>query len=261
VLGLRRWRALSPALAVEVRDGPSWMYPWPLAKEPLPLVSDELPEIHATRLEMLEPLARPLVQRARVLDIACHEGWFAHRMVDWGAREVIGVDVREINIRRADLLRRHFGIAERRLRFIQANVYDLTPEALGRFDVVLMLGLIYHLENPIGAIRVARALTSNVCFLESQLTQQVEPIRFGWGVAGSFEEEAASWAARFESPEEQEHQPLAAHGGVISLIPNAAAVEQGMAVAGFRDVRRLSATAGHNVQYVEGDRGVFVGRA
>ena len=35
------------------------------------------------------------------------------------------------------------------LSFQQGDIHDLDPEALGQFDVVLMLGLLYHLENPI----------------------------------------------------------------------------------------------------------------
>ena len=32
-----------------------------------------------------------------------------------------------------------------------------------------MLGLIYHLENPVGALRVAHALTRRICLVETQI--------------------------------------------------------------------------------------------
>ena len=37
-----------------------------------------------------------------------------------------------------------------------SNRQDVTTEGI---DIVLVLGLIYHLEDPIGALRLARALT------------------------------------------------------------------------------------------------------
>jgi SAM-dependent methyltransferase len=237
------------------------MYPWALAPGvQTPLVGAGLPAVHRTRRELIEPLARAALKRGgRALDIACHEGWFAHRLLEWGAQEVVAVDIRDVNVRRARLLRDHFRLPADRVRIEQGDVYDLRPDDLGQFDVVLMLGLIYHLENPIGAIRTARALTRGTILLETQLTRQEEPIRTGWGIPDEFTDEPASWAARFEAPEEQDTQPLAAFGGVISLIPNAAAVSQAMTVAGFTGVERLAAKAGHDPQYLAGDRGVFAG--
>lgn len=242
------------------------MYPWELTPGvTTPLVGPGLPAVHATRRRMIEPVVRAALERAgpgaRAIDIACHEGWFGHRLLEWGAAEVVAVDIREVNVRRARLLRDHYGIPADRLHIEQGDVYDLGPDALGEFDVVLMLGLIYHLENPIGAIRAARSLTRGVCVLETQLTRQEEPIRTGWGIPDEFTDEPASWAARFEAPEEQDTQPLAAFGGVISLIPNRAAAEQAMTVAGFSDVEALVAGAGDDPQYLSGDRGVFAGRA
>ena len=107
---------------------------------------------------MIEPVVRDALAaagpQASVLDLGCNEGWFAHRALEWGAARVVGLDVREANVRRASLIREHFGIDRERLRFEQANVLELDPAQLGTFDVVLVLGLIYHLENPVGALRI-----------------------------------------------------------------------------------------------------------
>ena len=254
---------IGPDLQAELDSGLGFMYPWRLTDAvTAPLIGPTLPSVHNTRAELIEPAVRAALEAAdpdaRAIDIGCHEGWFAHRLLEWGAREVIGIDVREVNIRRAELIRDHLGVPADRLRFAQASVYDLESE--GKFDVVLMLGLIYHLENPIGAIRVARKLTRRVCAIESQLTRQTTPIRTGWGIPGEYTEEPASWVARHEAPEEQEAQPLAAYGGVISLIPNKAAVLQAMSVAGFTDVTVPAAREHHDSQYRLGDRVVALGR-
>lgn len=141
-------------------------------------------------------------------------------------------------------------------------MHELDPKRLGRFDVVLMLG-IYHLEDPIGALRVTRALTDGVVVVESQLTSSNDPMQVGWGKAGVFKEVDAHWAAVLEpAPEQREDgNPLASYGGVISLVPNRAALLQAVEVAGYREPRMLDAPAHLDPHYVEGHRGIAFARA
>jgi tRNA (mo5U34)-methyltransferase len=55
------------------------------------------------------------------------------------------------------------------IKLLLSDVHALNANALGTFEVVLCLGLIYHLENPIGALRKAHALCKNVCIIETQI--------------------------------------------------------------------------------------------
>ena len=122
--------------------------------------------------------------------------------------------------------------------------------------VVLCLGLIYHLENPVGAIRIARALTSGVCVIESQLTRQTESIVHGNGQSDQYEESAASFAALVET--DYESNMLASAGGVMSLVPNRVALSQAVEAAGFEDMELAQPAVAHNRQYVLGDRAVLL---
>jgi hypothetical protein len=256
---------MSPALAAEVSQPPNWMYEWDLGRGiSTPLAQNELGSIHVTRLDLLAPAVQDAIAAAgdgaTVIDLACNEGWFSHRMLDWGADRVLGVDIRAQMIRRAELVRDHLGVPAERLEFRHADVFDLRPSDLGRYDVVLCLGLVYHLENPVGALRIARALTSRLCAIESQLTRQSDPIVHGWGTTDAFEEAAASFAVRLE--EDQEANMLASSGGVVSLVPNRAALALSARAAGFGEVEFLDVdpASGHNRQYVTGDRAVMLAR-
>jgi tRNA (mo5U34)-methyltransferase len=224
--------------------------------------SEELLEVHRTRAAVAEPVAREALAaagaHASAIDLACSEGWFSHRMLEWGAQTVTGVDIRPENIHRATLVRDRLGIDPERFALRTSDVFDLDPVQLGTFDVVLCFGLIYHLEDPIGALRITRALTRGVCIVESQLTEQVEPIRHGWGTAGQFMEQPASWAAYYEPAQLQESHPVAAHGGVVSFIPNRVALLEAMTAAGFSRVQPLVPATG-NPQYVDGNRLVVAG--
>ena len=262
----RRRPRPSPELAGELRSDQPWMYPWEIGGEAPRLASPELPSVHATRSELIEPVVRQALANASrgatVLDLGCNEGWFAHRALEWGAARVVGVDVRETNIRRAELVREHFDIAPERLSFTRADVFELDPAELGVFDVVLVLGLVYHLENPIGALRAARALTRGTVLVESQLTAHEAPIQVGWGETGVFRPAAGHWAAILEpaADQAQDGNTLASFGGVLSLVPNRAALLEALEVVGYRDARMLDVPPHLNPQYVQGDRGIAVGR-
>ena len=167
---------LDPALSREIEQPPAWMYAWQLADDVItPVLDPELPYVHRTRLELIEEPVRAVLSavgpNARVLDLACNEGWFSHRMLEWGASYVLGVDIRPRLIRRATMLREHFRIPADRMELRCADVFDLNVSELGTFDVVLCLGLIYHLENPVGAMRIARGLTRGICAIESPADQ------------------------------------------------------------------------------------------
>lgn len=254
---------LSAELAREVSEQPAWMFPWKLAPDVgVPLIGENLPPVHQTRLELLErPVSEALAAAgpdATALDLACCEGWFAHRLLEWGAERVVGVDIREVNVRRAKLVRDHFGIPPERLEFRQADVFEVDLEELGRFDVVLVLGLVYHLEDPVGALRRARALTRGVCAVESQLTRQDAPVVHGNGSGDVLLTAPASFAATVE--DDAEHNQLASAPGILSLIPNRAALEAMVRVAGFDRVDFVAAAPHHDRQYVRGDRAVVVAR-
>ncbi|MDQ1456857.1 MAG: tRNA (mo5U34)-methyltransferase, partial [Actinomycetota bacterium] len=204
--------------------GLPWIYPWRLRDgNEVRVANSELPSIHRTRAELIEPRVRAALAvagpDATALDLACNEGWFSHRLLDWGASRVVGVDIRPKNLQRAAVMRDYFDIPPDRLELRQADVFEIEAAELGTYDVVLLLGLIYHVENPMGVIRLARACTKSLCVIESQLTQQTQPIIHGLGQTGEFHESHGSFAVQLERGD----NALASTGRVLSLIPNRAA--------------------------------------
>jgi tRNA (mo5U34)-methyltransferase len=257
-----RGAGLEPELRDEIENGPTWSYPWRLAPGlATPVHRPWLTDLTDTASRMIEPHARQALAAAgdgaTALDIACNEGLISHRLLDWGATRVLGVDSRELNIRRARLIRDQLGISAERLDFDQRDLFDLDPAALGQFDVVAMLGIVYHLENPVGAVRLARALTTGVCLIESQVIDSGEPIE--WTTP---EEEPRSAAASFalyrEPDEETKLSPLAAMPGVVSLIPNRAALVEMTAAAGFGSVEMVDPPADAHPEHLSGKRAVVV---
>ncbi len=83
-----------------------------------------------------------------VLDIGCNAGFYSLQMKARGAARVLGVDSDERYLEQARLAAEVNG-ADIEFRFL--DVYDLA--ALGeRFDVVLFMGVLYHLRHPLLAL-------------------------------------------------------------------------------------------------------------
>jgi FkbM family methyltransferase len=102
---------------------------------------------------------KPRLNLANALDAGCGVGFFAQALVDCGLY-VRGFDGRLENVVEA---RRRFP----RIPFGQGDIEDPDIARLGTFDLVLCFGLLYHLENPMLAIRHLRALTGKGLLLES----------------------------------------------------------------------------------------------
>ena len=81
----------------------------------------------------------------RIADLGCLEGYFSIECALQGA-EVLGVDGKLLNVRKCEFVRSVLGVE--RATFVLGDVMKVTRESSGRFDVVLALGLLYHLENP-----------------------------------------------------------------------------------------------------------------
>ena len=94
-----------------------------------------------------------------VLDIGCWDGFFSFECERRGAKRVVASDVWETFGRDAfDFARAELNSA---VEPVQASVYDL-PEVLGgeRFDLVLFLGVLYHLRHPLLAIEKVAEVTA-----------------------------------------------------------------------------------------------------
>jgi tRNA (mo5U34)-methyltransferase len=84
-----------------------------------------------------------------VLDIGCNAGFYSMEMKRRGADYVLGVDMDERYLEQARLAADVLGY--RGIEFRYLSVYDVG--ALGRrFDVVIFMGVLYHLRHPLLAL-------------------------------------------------------------------------------------------------------------
>ncbi len=208
--------------------------------------------IHTTRLAMLweclAPLAAAGWERLSIVDIACHQGFFATQLARRGCREVVAVDARAEHIADTTLMAGVYGLAN--LRTVRADIATLDAAALGTFDVTLMLGLLYHVENPVGALRLARALTRRACVIETQVTPNMTGV-VDWG-AYTFQRHMVGSFALIDETDET-HAPEASTTG-ICLCPSYEALRFVLSKVGFARVERVAPPADAYEQLASGKR-------
>ncbi len=159
----------------------SWFYEFEFENGATTQVrSKAVSEIHRTRAGIVFPFVDRYFHdrwsQVTSLDVACHEGWFATQIALRGARSVDGIDIRPDHIAQANLIKDLGDLSH--LRFDQADVFELENEPA---DLTLCLGLLYHLDNPLGALRQMRKLTSELCIIETQVAKVEGELQCLWG--------------------------------------------------------------------------------
>jgi SAM-dependent methyltransferase len=109
----------------------------------------------------------------RVLDIACNSGFWSLQCALLGA-EVVGFDARPELIEQAELIKSIVGLSNAEFRVLDFD--RMNPETLGRFDIVLNLGLLYHLPEPVAALRSTIAMSRGWVLLDTELATSIEPV-------------------------------------------------------------------------------------
>ncbi|GAA4011621.1 TIGR04290 family methyltransferase [Sphingomonas swuensis] len=88
-----------------------------------------------------------------VLDIGCNAGFYSFEMKRRGAARVLGIDHDERYLEQARFAAGVFGLTD--IEFRRGEVWDVG--ALGeRFDVVVFMGVLYHLRHPLLALDLIR---------------------------------------------------------------------------------------------------------
>lgn len=109
-------------------------------------------------------LAKINFKNKRVLDIGCLDGFYSFYAEQNGAKEVLSIDVNDVNEGQFNkelnpdnhthtgYLYAHNKLKSKAKYIFPYSVYDLDPKVIGMFDIVLFLGVVYHLAHPVLAL-------------------------------------------------------------------------------------------------------------
>jgi tRNA (mo5U34)-methyltransferase len=113
---------------------------------------------------MLEMSALPSVEGKSVLDIGTCNGGMLFELERMGASRLVGVDIYDDQWFGFAALSAFLGS---KAEFHQSSVYGLEALLDERFDIVLFLGVLYHLRHPLLALDAVRALTKEYALVET----------------------------------------------------------------------------------------------
>lgn len=185
----------------------------------------------------------PPFQGLRVLDIGCNEGAFAVEARRRGAQYVLGVEPRAEKVDQATFVARALGLE--RIEYRCASIWDLTLETCGTFDIVLCVGVLYHLDRPYEALQRLRTLTKGMLVVDTQLLCCNYPL--------------------VAIKEEDRGVATNAFASELVQVPSAPALRLMLAHAGFADVRAVPRPRGRmwkqclvGRRYLNGTHGTFI---
>ncbi len=103
-----------------------------------------------------------------VLDVGAWDGYFSFAAERLGASRVVAVDTyawrRPGGKDGFDYARQALNSA---VEDLEVEVLDVSPETVGRFDVVLFLGVLYHMRHPLLALERMASVTKELLVVET----------------------------------------------------------------------------------------------
>ena len=111
---------------------------------------------------------RPITE-LRILDLACLEGRYSIENARLGAT-VLGIEVRELNLAKARFAKKALGL--RNVEFMKADVRNISRETLGTFDVILMNGILYHIDkaDQLSLLQSAANMCTEMMYIDTHVS-------------------------------------------------------------------------------------------
>jgi tRNA (mo5U34)-methyltransferase len=162
-----------------------------------------------------------------ILDIGCNAGFYSIEMKRRGADRVVAIDSDEAYLAQARFAAEVLGVD---IEFAQLSVYDVGG-LREKFDLVIFMGVLYHLRHPLLALDLIREHVARDLML-FQSMQRGDPGHMEIANDYPFDERGIFEDARFPRAYFIEHRY--AKDPTNWWIPNAACAEAMLRSAGFQ---------------------------
>jgi SAM-dependent methyltransferase len=161
------------AVRQRVASFPRWHYEFDLNGVRTPIFNRK----HVNRHEQRKrSFFAPLLQLCdgslagrRVLDLGCNAGFWSLTALEAGAEFVLGLDGRQMHINQANLVFDVKRIAPERYRFEVGDFFQVDLSSEGPFDIVLCLGLLYHVTKPFELVERISAWNSDLLVIDTSV--------------------------------------------------------------------------------------------
>jgi SAM-dependent methyltransferase len=208
----------------QVANFPTWHYEFDLNGVRTPVFRRG----HVNRHEQRKTyFFAPLVQLyggslsgKRVLDLGCNAGFWSLQAIEAGADFVLGVDGRQMHVDQANLVFDVKGVDPNRYRFETSDIFELDLSPENPFDIVLCLGLFYHVSKPVELMERISRWNTDLVVIDTALDKDRRPV--------------------FRMRRENLDCPRAAVDRGMALVPSREAVLRLASEFGYRDIKILA---------------------
>jgi tRNA (mo5U34)-methyltransferase len=103
----------------------------------------------------------------RVLDVACNCGGFSVEAARRNSEYVLGIDIVEHYIEQANFVKGVLDLEQ--VEFKLMDIESVNESTVGLFDITFCFGILYHLENPILAMKRLSSVTKSIMLVDTDL--------------------------------------------------------------------------------------------
>ncbi len=111
-------------------------------------------------------------KKKKVVDIGCMEGYFATECALQGSK-VLGVEGKLLNVKKCEFTKSVLGL--KNLSYVQDDAMKVTKGKYGSFDVVISLGLLYHLNDPFRFLKNMAVLCTDFIVIDTHVAWNGQP--------------------------------------------------------------------------------------
>jgi tRNA (mo5U34)-methyltransferase len=164
----------STDISSRIRAFPYWHYRIDLAGNITPTSEAEANRQIQRKVHFFDPLVEWLggsLAGKRVLDLGCNAGYWSLCALEAGCDFVIGIDTQAVNLAQAQLVFDVKGIARERYLFKRASIFNINLRQFGEFDIVLCLGLLYHVNQPITLLEKTAQVSGDILLIDTEISR------------------------------------------------------------------------------------------
>ena len=107
----------------------------------------------------------------RVLDLASNAGFWSFNSIQAGCDYVLGVEGRQMHVDQANFVFDVKEVEKDRYDFVLGDIFETDFQQYGNFDVVLCLGLMYHVSKHVELLEKISEVNDDVLIIDTTLSK------------------------------------------------------------------------------------------
>ncbi len=108
------------------------------------------------------------LRRKTLCDVGCNTGYFLFEVFkEFNVKKAIGIEPRETNLKKSRFIAKYFKLPKNRYQLKKGNVLD--KSSIPKSDIVIIPGVMHHLDNHLKALEKIYNITNELCIIETMV--------------------------------------------------------------------------------------------